>query len=168
MPYLINHQALEGLKKTIEQAKEKKKRSAGAFCTRCGTAVKSGDIFCPQCGNRITADNAPDMLMIWADNMTEAADIAESQNPHGKWSYWDEPQNFCNDIDDLRRFCQKEDKRLAGTGIFVQYYVSEKGSVCHILEDEDNGGHFLEWLFFAQGDIAEYLPQSPDDRRIPG
>lgn len=164
MPYLINHQALKGLKRTIADAVAAKK---GIHCPNCGSTVNKGDVFCCNCGTQVGIDPNVPMEIYKVPSMTAATKIAAERNSNGKWSYWDEPEVFGEDKSSLMRFAEKEDKRLVGTGIFVEYIVSEKGSVGHILEDEDNGELFVEWIYFAEGEIPEQLPQNSDDPRIP-
>ena len=169
------------------------------FCTNCGAPLSPDNLFCEDCGARIApaqprvepdkrpgaSDQRPGARRIQDNdsgmytgtvsafartkNMTEAAGIAISRNPSGKWSYWDAPGSLNNNPRSLLRFSEKEDRRLSKTsdGEGIKFYtVSPAGSVGQVYEDEyqyDDHRLILEWVFFAPGESDRNLPQNPNE-----
>ena len=115
--------------------------------------------FTPSYGNVIAFEKTK--------TMCDAAELAVSRNEGGKWSYWDSPGKYRNAARDLRRFAEKEDKRLSrfsDRGGILYYVVSPAGSVGQVLTDETEIERpVLEWAFFAPGEDENTLPKSPEE-----
>ena len=101
--------------------------------------------------------------------LMEALPIAVERNPQELWSKPDHPDYIEDDAKTVRRYCEKEDKYIAGCkdrdGVRF-YVVSPDGSIGVVAEDVLHAGEpiFLNWLFLAPGDEEEgYLPQTPEE-----
>lgn len=160
------------------------------FCSNCGAALRSDSVFCEECGARVapTAPQETQPVPPATDNgsvfagftpasgtvsiytrtqtMTEAAEIAVSRNPQGKWSYWCSADKYRNLPWNLRTFAEKEDKRLGrfdDRGGMLYYVVSPGGSLGQVYADEMNDGRpVLEWVYFAPGEGESTLPSAPE------
>ncbi len=160
------------------------------FCTNCGAALKADSVFCEECGARVAAPAPRETQPVppAVDNgsvftgftptsgaasafartqtMTEAAEIAVSRNPQGRWSYWSSPNKYRNLPWNLRTFAEKEDRRigrLADHEGMLFYVVSPGGSLGQVYADEMNDGRpVLEWVYFALGEGESTLPSAAE------
>ena len=157
-----------------------------AFCEFCGARVQAAEEPFPQTGPAFAppppaapvfgfaapvfaAPPEPPEAPVEAAfartrTMSEAVELAAARNAEGRWAYWDSPDALCEREKHLRRFAQKEDKRLHGDPEGVLYYaVSPRGSVGHVFRDAYEGrGEVLEWVYFAPGEGERTLPAAPE------
>ena len=157
------------------------------FCSNCGAPLAPDSVFCEECGTRLeppreivippatdnnsvfmgfTPDNGAEIVFVRTRTMTEAAEIAASRNAQGKWSFWDSPGRYKNSAGDVRRYAEKEDRRLgkfSDRGGIQYYVVSPSGSVGQVFTDEtDDDRPVLEWVYFAEGEGEDDLPAAPE------
>ena len=156
--------------------------SVKKFCPSCGTELQEGSRFCENCGARISDASGmpPAPAGAWTSpsdtgeytrthTLMEALPIAIERNPQEIWSRSDDPDYFEDDTKTVRRYCEKEDKYIAGCkdreGVRF-YAVSPGGSIGVVAADVLQYGEpiFLDWLFIAPGDEEEgHLPQTPEE-----
>ncbi len=164
------------------------------ICPACGAELREGSRFCENCGARIAeASGMPPVPAAVSGSgmppapagsstfpsdtgeftrthtLMEALPIAIKRNPQELWSKPDYPDYFEDDAKTVSRYCEKEDKYIAGCkdreGVRF-YVVSPDGSIGVVAADVLQYGEpiFLAWLFLAPGDEEEgFLPQTPEE-----
>ena len=131
------------------------------YCPECGRQLPDEAKFCDACGTKVRMleprESIPPRIQTFAA-MKEAAEEAIARNVSGEWSYWDSEDLFNYDARKIRRFSEKEDRRLMDDNEGVVYLVSSKGAIGHAFPANDQFDAFVEWVFYTPDDGSKDLP----------
>ena len=168
--------------------------SFGRICPSCGVELREDSRFCENCGAWIAGASGMTSVPAAVKNfgmppegaganvpasgtgeftrtytLMEALPIAIERNTQELWSTSRYPDYFEDDARTVRRYCEKEDKKIEGlqnrNGVRF-YVVSPDVSIGVVAADVSKyeGPISLSWLFIAPGDEEEgYLPQKPEE-----
>ena len=141
------------------------------YCPNCGRQLPDEAVFCDSCGTRMpdpagmsfSVQQKPQSVYYHCDSMAEAAEEAVARNPEDVWRYWSE-RSFMESEKAIRRFAEKEDRRLKNNPDRPHYVVSPGGAIGLYYQEED-GSLVLEWVYLTRRESEADLPDKVDDLR---
>ena len=146
-------------------------RNMTKYCPTCGRALPDEARHCDFCGTRQPARNtdfsAGRHNYISTRTFGAAVDIAAVRNrdPYREWSYRAAPDFFTWNLKKVKRFAGKADWRWAEDTVKPVYYVSPRGAIGQVYEED--GIRYLEWCFYTREDGPQELPDSvPELERL--